>query len=259
MYVRLYIKCIYKYVSLKVMVYCFHLRIRANTVSANILIIAHIAVAARGAEAVAGPGAPPRIDIALATLARQSLTTLIMRTTAGTKAVIRPEAVPGIETAVAVVARQTVTALVVISAAPGAGAVALPAAVVVVGCGRIRGRDGRAAATSSGGRDGATAGGDPGNQTVADGLDAVLELGLGVGVPLGAVLAGNGVVAGKGNVQHVVGVVARVAGHAGAEAGGREGQGGLADHGPVLVAVGVGPDAVELKRASQWLSKGKDI
>lgn len=81
---------------------------------------------------------------------------------------------------------------------------------------------------------------------VTEGRDGALEVVVVLGIPLGR-FAGNSIVASKGNVQHVVVIVAVAAGDALAEAGGGQRDGCLANHGlGVVIAVLVTPDTVDL-------------
>ncbi|KAI9172525.1 Mannosylglucosyl-3-phosphoglycerate phosphatase [Paramyrothecium foliicola] len=90
------------------------------------------------------------------------------------------------------------------------------------------------------------------DQLVAEGRDAVLEVVVVLGVPLGALGTGHGVGAREGDVHDVVLAVAKVAVHALAVARRGEGDGGLADHGAVaVVTIHVSPDAIDLRQASR--------
>lgn len=86
-----------------------------------------------------------------------------------------------------------------------------------------------------------------GNQPVAQRRDAAFKGSITAGSPVRAARAGDRGTARKGNVQHVVLVVAVVTRDAGAVARGRERDGRLAYHGVgAVVAVLVAPDAVDL-------------
>jgi hypothetical protein len=65
--------------------------------------------------------------------------------------------------------------------------------------------------------------------------------------PVGFAGARNGIIAGKGNVENVVGIVGRVAIDRAAVTGSAERVGDLTNQWWAVVAVGVTPDAVELK------------
>jgi len=85
------------------------------------------------------------------------------------------------------------------------------------------------------------------DELVAKLLDGGFEVLPAFGVPVGAICAGNSVVAGESEVKHVGLVVAVVACHAGAEAGRGQRDGCLTHHGLVpVITVFVSPDSVDL-------------
>lgn len=137
----------------------------------------------------------------------------------------------------AAVASQVIRAII-ITAARGTGTVAGP------GAGRLRaGGLGRGGGR---GRSRTTSAANTGNELVTERTQRGLKGTEGAGSPVGTVGTGNGIIAGEGNVQNVVGVVGSVAVDSVAVTGTAESVGDLTDQGRAVVTVGVTPDAVEL-------------
>ena len=90
---------------------------------------------------------------------------------------------------------------------------------------------------------------DAGYELVAEGGDAVLEVVVVLGVPLGARLARDGISTGEGDVEDVVLVVASVSSHSLAVASGGQGDRSFTNHSlRAVVAVGITPNTVDLGR-----------
>lgn len=112
------------------------------------------------------------------------------------------------------------------------------------GAGRLRA--GRLGGGGGRGRSRATSAANTGNELVTERAQRGLKGTEGAGSPVGTVGTGDGIIAGEGNVQNVIGVVGSVAVDSVAVTGTAERVRDLTDQRRAVITVGVTPDAVEL-------------
>lgn len=86
-------------------------------------------------------------------------------------------------------------------------------------------------------------------KAVTESADAVLKVGIVLGIPLSTTSARNGTRASESNVENIILIMAVVTVDAVTKAGSGESNGGLANHREVaIIAIGISPDAINLNK-----------